>query len=51
VTRGAPGGMPARKDSLEELLDATSAGRRGPGKPTPTSWSVQTLQTQSVGEH
>jgi hypothetical protein len=50
VTRGSPGGTLGPKDPLEELLDATSAGRRGPGKPTPTSWSVQTLETQSMSD-
>jgi hypothetical protein len=48
VTRGPPAGP---KDPLEELLDATSAGSRGPGKPTPTHWSVQTLQTQSMSDN
>jgi hypothetical protein len=37
-------------DPLEELLDATSAGTRSAARPTPTNWSVQALQTQSLPE-
>ena len=48
VTRGA---MSATSSNpLEELLDNTSAGTRGAGRPTPTNWSVQTIQTQSLTE-
>ncbi len=35
-------------DPLEALLDATSAGTRSSARPTPTNWSVQALQTQSL---
>jgi hypothetical protein len=39
-------------DPLEELLDSTSAGLRDIPEPTPTNWSVQSLQTQSCpGPH
>ncbi|MGA2167569.1 MAG: caspase family protein [Terracidiphilus sp.] len=48
VTRGAKSATPV--DPLEELLDATSAGTRGASRPTPTNWSVQTIQTQSLAE-
>lgn len=48
VTRGARSATPS--DPLEELLDATSAGTRSAARPTPTNWSVQTLQTQSQPE-
>ena len=48
VTRGARSATAA--DPLEELLDATSAGTRSAARPTPTNWSVQTLQTQSLSE-
>jgi hypothetical protein len=50
VTRGSPAGLSAPKDSLEELLDATSAGRRGLAQSTPTNWSVQTLRTESSSD-
>ena len=48
VTRGAKSATPV--DPLEELLDATSAGTRSAVRPTPTNWSVQSLQTQSQPE-
>ena len=48
VTRGAKSATPV--DPLEELLDATSAGTRSATRPTPTNWSVQALQTQSLPE-
>jgi hypothetical protein len=48
VTRGAR--LATATDPLEELLDATSAGTRSATRPTPTNWSVQTLQTQSRKE-
>jgi len=38
----------APMDPLEELLDSTSAGLRDIPEPTPTNWSVQSLQTQSL---
>lgn len=48
VIRGARSAGPV--DPLEELLDATSAGTRSAARPTPTNWSVQALQTQSLPE-
>jgi hypothetical protein len=48
VTRGAKSATSV--DPLEELLDATSAGTRSAARPTPTNWSVQSLQTQSLPE-
>ena len=48
VTRGAKATMSA--DPLEDLLDSTSAGTRGVRRPTPTNWSVQMLQTQSLAQ-
>jgi hypothetical protein len=38
----------ALMDPLEELLDSTSAGLRDIPVPTPTNWSVQSFQTQSL---
>jgi hypothetical protein len=48
VTRGAKATSSA--DPLEDLLDSTSAGTRGVRRPTPTNWSVQMLQTQSLAQ-
>jgi hypothetical protein len=51
ATRSAKSARSAKvMDPLEELLDATSAGTgtRAAIRPTPTSWGIQTLQTQSL---
>jgi hypothetical protein len=34
-------------DPLEDLLDSTSKGIRAGRRPTPTNWSVQSIETQS----
>jgi hypothetical protein len=48
VTRSAKSGTPV--DPLEDLLDSTSAGTRAGRRPTPTNWSVQSIETQSSAE-
>jgi hypothetical protein len=52
VTKGGATRSAAPADPLEDLLDTTSAGTRSADRPrqTPTNWSIQAIETQSLPE-
>lgn len=47
VKKGGNKKLSEQLDPLEDLLDSTSAGTLSRGRPTPTNWSVEAMQTQS----